>query len=74
MGLEVMSESVHVERPLDGAKSTQKYVFIVLLWCFFEPIAPTPFLGGMHSVVDLACLLSCSVFWLKNVQKHPYPP
>jgi len=28
---EVMSGSVHVERPLDGTKSMQKYVFIALL-------------------------------------------
>ncbi len=29
MGLEVISGVVLVERPLNGAKSTQKYVFIV---------------------------------------------
>jgi len=43
MGHEVISGAVHVERPLDGAESTQKHVFIVFFMAFFEPIAPTPF-------------------------------
>jgi hypothetical protein len=34
-GREVISGAVHVERPLDGAKSTQKYVFIVFFMVFF---------------------------------------
>jgi hypothetical protein len=34
-GREVVSGAVHFERPLDGAKSTQKYVFTVFFMVFF---------------------------------------